>query len=44
MAQLQAEGKLPADLAPRSYMTPLASLVALGVLETDLLPFPRRSA
>lgn len=44
LAQLQAEGKLPADLAPRSFMTPLASLVGRGVLETDLLPFPRQGA
>lgn len=44
IAQLQAEGKLPADLAPRSFMTPLASLVGRGVLKTDLLPFPRQGA
>lgn len=42
LAGLQAEGKLPADLAPRAFMTPFASLVAMGVLETDLLPFPRQ--
>lgn len=42
LAQLQREGNLPNELSPHDFMTPMASLVALGVLETDLLPFPRQ--
>ncbi|HCT57805.1 MAG TPA: methyltransferase [Gemmatimonas aurantiaca] len=41
--QLQAEGALPPDLPPLQFMHTMVSLVAKGVLETDLLPFPNRT-
>lgn len=43
LREIQEEGGIPADLDPRQFMRTMVPLVAEGVLETDLLPFPRHS-
>ncbi len=38
---IKVEGGLPVDLDPRQFMRAISPLVAGGILETDMLPFPR---
>ncbi|HEY0930414.1 MAG TPA: methyltransferase [Gemmatimonas sp.] len=44
LRDLQDEGSLPSDLPPTQFLRTMVPLIAEGVLETDILPFPTRSS